>query len=580
MKVIDQKISSDVLVVGGGLAGCLAALEAKETLGNDGKVVIVDKGFISRSGQSPFAAGIWTFFDPDQDDMDLWLEEIITSGEYLNDQLWCRQLYETGHGVALKVDHWATELGKSVFVKDDHGKMIRRKSRGHNYTQHVVINSLQMMDTLRQKMIQIGVKIFDRIMITDLFCNKDGVTGVAGLNYRQDTTHLFTAPVVILAASGSGFKATYMGHRNLTGDLQVAAFDQGVTLTNMEQFYSNTVAREFDIHGLNLYVSVGGRFLNGLGEEFMWNYHHLGSRAPLQHLAVAFSHEVEEGRGPICLDITNASQKDQELCRQILPESFRVWDRAGKSPFTTKIPWMVALRGTCAGGGGLKIDLDCRTNMNGLYGAGDICWIGPHGTYSFGGINIGFTSVSGYVAGQKAAQYRKSLGQDVETKVPQKEIKARMHQRMAPLTRMKGKTPEEGLRLLQEIIVPYQVAYLKTAQRLNDALSKLNALERNLLPSLMARSSHDLVKAVELENMVKLGKLMVQTSLLREESRGFHFREEFPTTDNEKWLKRILIQKGPDDNLLTTMEEVETPFIKPKEARSLPPGVKKKSLGH
>src|SRR4030042_2189220 len=113
MKVIDQKISSDVLVVGGGLAGCLAALEAKETLGNDVQVVIVDKGLISRSGQSPFAAGIWTFFDPDQDDMDLWLEEIITSGEYLNDQLWCRQLYETGHGVALKVDHWATELGKS-----------------------------------------------------------------------------------------------------------------------------------------------------------------------------------------------------------------------------------------------------------------------------------------------------------------------------------------------------------------------------------------------------------------------------------------------------------------------------------
>ena len=580
MKVIDQKISSDVLVVGGGLAGCLAALEAKEALGNDGKVVIVDKGFISRSGQSPFAAGIWTIFDPEQDDMNLWLEEIITSGEYLNDQPWCRQLYETGHVVARKVDRWATELGKSVFVKDDKGKMIRRKSRGHNYTQHVVINSLQMMDTLRQKMIQSGVKIYDRIMITDLFCNKDGVTGVAGLNYRLDTTHLFTAPAVILAASGSGFKATYMGHRNLTGDLQVAAFDQGVTLTNMEQFYSNTVAREFDIHGLNLYVSVGGRFLNRLDEEFMWNYHHLGSRAPLQHLAVAFSHEVAEGRGPITLDITKASQKDQELCRQILPESFRVWDRAGKSPFTTKIPWMVALRGTCAGGGGLKIDLDCRTNMRGLYGGGDICWIGPHGTYSFGGINIGFTSVSGYVAGQKAAQYRKSLGQDVETKVPQKEIKARMHQRMAPLTRKNGKTPEEGLRLLQEIIVPYQVAYLKTAQRLNDALSKLNALERDLLPSLIARSSHDLVKAVELENMVKLGKLMVQSSLLREESRGFHFREEFPKTDNEKWLKRILIQKGPNDTLLTTTEEVDTPFIKPKEARTIPPGVKKESSGH
>ena len=215
--------------------------------------------------------------------------------------------------------------------------------------------------------------------------------------------------------------------------------------------------------------------------------------------------------------------------------------------------------------------------MKGLYGGGDICWIGPHGTYSFGGINIGFTSVSGYIAGQKAAQYRKSLGQDAETKVPRKEIRERMHERTAPLTRTKGKTPEEGLHLLQEIIVPYQVAYLKTAQRLNDALSKLDVLEQDFLPNLTARSSHDLVKAIELENMVTLGKLMVQASLLREESRGFHFREEFPETDNEKWLKRILLRKGPDGKMLTTMEEVETPFIKPKESRSIPPGVKKES---
>jgi len=575
MKVIDQKVNCDVLVIGGGLAGCLAALEAKEALGDEGKVAIVDKGFISRSGQSPFAAGIWTFFDPEQDEMNLWLEEIISSGEYLNDQHWCRQLYEMGHIVALKLDRWATKSGKSVFLKDDDGKMIRRKSRGHNHTQHVVITSLQMMDVLRQEMLQRNVKIYDRIMITDLFCNEDGVKGATGINYRKETTHLFKAPAVILAASGSGFKATYMGHRNLTGDLQAAAFHQGVTLASMEQFYSNTVAREFDIHGLNLYVSVGGRFLNNQDEEFMRNYHPLGSRAPLQHLAVAFSHEVAEGRGPISLDVTKASPKDQELCRKILPESFRVWDRAGKSPFTTKIPWMVALRGTCGGGGGIKIDLDCRTNIQGLYAAGDICWIGPHGTYSFGGINIGFTSVSGSVAGQKAAQYRRSLGTDGQTNISKKDLKERMHRRTAALTRMKGTSPDQGLHQLQEIIVPYSVAYLKTDQKLNGALSQLSGLETEMVPRLVARSSHDLVKVIELENMVTLAKLMVETSLLREESQGFHFRKEFPYTDNEKWLKRILIQKGPDGKLITETEDVETPFVKPKESKTLPPGVKK-----
>lgn len=574
--MIDQRITSDVLVVGGGLAGCLAAIEAKEVLGREAKVAIVDKGFLSRSGQSPFAAGIWTFFDPDQDDIDRWLEEIVTSGEYLNDQLWCRQLFEVGHIVALKLDQWAVELGKSVFLKDEKGRMIRRQSRGHNYSRHVVINSLPMMDTLRQKLILSGVEIYDRIMITDLSCNREGMSGAAGFNYQQNTTHLFLAPAVILAASGSGFKATYMGHRNLTGDLQVAAFEQGVTLTNMEQFYSNTVARDFDIHGLNLYVGVGGRFLNGLGQEFMWDYHpSLGNRAPLQYLTIAFSHEVAEGRSPIYLDITKASQKDQDLCRQILPESFRIWDRAGVNPFSAKVPWMVALRGTCAGGGGIKIDLDCQTNIKGLYAAGDICWIGPHGTYSFGGINIGFTSVSGYLAGQRAAQYRKSFGPIEETKLLQKDLKERLHQRMAPLTHHRGKEPDEALRLLQETIIPYTVCYLKSAQTLNEALSQSAVLEKEVVPSLVVHSTHDLVKAIEVENMVKLSRLMLEASLLREESRGFHFRKEFPYTDNEHWLKRILIQRGQKDSLTTTTEEVETPFIKPKELRSLPPGVKR-----
>ncbi|MFB3885987.1 MAG: FAD-dependent oxidoreductase [Thermodesulfobacteriota bacterium] len=576
MKTIDQKITGDVLVIGGGLAGCLAALEAKEALGREGRVVIVDKGFLSRSGQSPFAAGIWTFFDPDQDDMGLWLEEIVTSGEYLNDQLWCKQLFELGHVVALKLDRWARELGQSVFLKDEKGRMLRRQSRGHHHSRHVMINSLPMMDTLRQRLIQKGVEIYDRIMITDLSCNPEGMSGAAGFNYQQDTPHLFFAPAMVLAASGSGFKATYLGHRNLTGDLQVAAFEEGAALTNMEQFYSNTVARDFDIHGLNLYVGVGGRFLNGLDQEFMWDYHpELGNRAPLQYLTVAFSHEVAEGRGPIHLDITRASQKDQDLCRQILPESFRIWDRAGVSPFSAKVPWMMALRGTCAGGGGIRIDLDCQTTVKGLYAAGDICWIGPHGTYSFGGINIGFTSVSGYVAGEKAAQYRKSLGPVDETRPLEKELKERLRQRMAPLTRSGGKAPEEALLLLQEAIVPYTVSYLKSAQTLNQALSRVSVLEKEQVPNLEVHSAHDLVKAIEVENMIKLSRMMLQASLLREESRGFHFRKEFPYTDNEHWLKRILIKEGPEDTLITETEEVDTPFVKPKELRSLPPGVKR-----
>ena len=100
-------------------------------------------------------------------------------------------------------------------------------------------------------------------------------------------------------------------------------------------------------------------------------------------------------------------------------------------------------------------------------------------------------------------------------------------------------------------------------------------MENKVLPRLTVHSTHDLVKAIEVENMFKLSKLMLKASLVREESRGFHFRKDFPYTDNGRWLKRILLRQGLDDSLSVAMEEVETPFVRPKESRSLPPGVKR-----
>ena len=334
MKETNQAIDCDVLIVGGGLAGCLAAISAKETLGNDSRIVIVDKSKISRSGQSTFAAGIFTFFDPEEDDVQQWMEEIVSAGEYLNDQMWCKQLFENSYRIARNIDSWGRSYGKTVFLRDENGRFVRRRSRGHIYTRHAVINSLPMMETLRRKMLDVGVNVVDRVMVTDLIGAEDGVQGALGFGYLDNQAYLFKSKATIVSASGCGFKSVYFGHRNLTGDLQAAAFEVGARFAGMEQFYSNTGARHFDIHGMNLYVGVGGKFLNGLGEEFMWRYNPvLGNRGRLQDLTLSFCREVKEGRGPIYLDVTAASDADRKLCRDILPESFKLWDRAGISPF-------------------------------------------------------------------------------------------------------------------------------------------------------------------------------------------------------------------------------------------------------
>lgn len=570
MKEVNEVIECDVLVIGGGLAGCLAAIAARETLGGDSRVVIADKSKISRSGQSTFAAGIFTVFDPEEDDVQQWMDEIVTAGEYLNDQPWCQQFFENSYRVATNIDSWGQKYRKVVFLRDESGRPVRRRSRGHIYTSHRVINSLPMMETLRKKMLEVGVKVLDRTMITDLVGGEDGVQGALGFRYLDNQTYLFKAGATVVSASGCGFKSVYFGHRNLTGDLQAAAFDVGARFTGMEQFYSNTGPTAYDIHGMNLYVGVGGRFLNGRGEEFMWRYHPvLGNRARLQDLVLSFCREVREGRGPIYMDITNASESDQALCRAILPESFKLWDRAGVSPFKQKVEWAPAFKGTTAGGGGIKINLQCETNVAGLYAAGDITWIGIHGVYSFGGINIGHTAVSGDLAGRHAAEFARHNG---ASEISAARVKQLLAQRLGPLKSVHGLAPEESIDSIQQAIIPYEVSYLKSPASIARAQQRIAEIEADVLPKVVAGSAHDLVKAIEAHSMVKVAKMMLAASLVREESRGFHHRVDFPLTDNENWLKLVVVKGNERGGLDVSTEPVETPFVEPKEARSYPPG--------
>lgn len=574
--MLEHRIDCDVLVIGGGLAGCMAALRAREELGAEARVVLADKGYVSRSGQSPFAAGVFNVFYPEEDDLDEWMEDIVRGGEYLNDQEWCKQFFLLSAPIAGQLDQWAMEAGEDVFLKDERGKLVRRKSRGHKRTWHNVLFPLPMMDACRRLLRLRGVQMVERVMITDLVRDAHGVLAAFGFNYQAGETYVISARAIVAAAGACGFKNLYIGHRMLTGDVQAAAFRIGAEMTGCEHFYSNTVCKDYDIHGMNLFVGVGGRFVNRLGEEFMWDYHpELGNRARLQDLVLAFSREVMEGRGPIYLDIRSASSEDQALLRRVLPETFKVWDRAGKSPFREPLEWVPAMKGTTAGGGGLVIDLTGATNIPGLYAAGEICWMPIHGTYAFGGVNICFAAVSGHVAGIGAARYVRERAPALR-RPGRSEVRDLLHHRLAPLTRTQGHHPEAAAQELRKIVIPYNVAYIKTAARIRKAIARVEDLAATLLPKLRAKNEHEMMLAAEVESMATIASVMLRASLLREESRGFHFREEFPLTNNRDWLKHVILWRAPDGEVRHRLRAVETPYVQPDEEFSLPPGVKRR----
>ncbi|MBI4528619.1 MAG: FAD-binding protein [Deltaproteobacteria bacterium] len=563
---VDHLIMADVLVVGGGLAGTSAAIKARET---GARVILVDKGVVARSGVSVFAAGVYSVRFP-EDDKAIWMEEMLKAGEYLNDQYWVEAVLDNVYPVTMQIDRWGEEHRVRIFEKDENG-FIKRKSRGHIKTHHIVVNSLPMMDSMRKIAQLKGVELVERVMATHLIVRDGRAIGILGLQTMTGELYLLGAKAVILASGGCGLKSVYIGHRNLTGDSQAMAMREGAILRSLEQTGSNTVSREHDIHGLNLFVGSGGKFVNALGEEFMWRYHPvLGSRGRQSDLVVAFSREVSEGRGPVYLDMRGVFSTDRQLMRKILPETFMLWDKAGIDPFAAPIEWMPAFRLKMGGGGGLDVNTRCETNLEALYAAGDTCCAPHHGTYTFGGMNLAFAAVSGVLAGAFASENAGgSRKPAMETEAEQ--VAAKIAALFVPAEIPKGPTPDEVTAKLQRIIIPYPVTYLRTAQSLKKALSELSNLKPEI-DSVKAKDSHELVKAWELKNMSVLAEGFLRSALAREESRGYHYREDFPWTDNRDWLKWIYAKAPSGQEMKIWTEEVPTPFLKPEKDYDVPPG--------
>ncbi len=563
------ELETDVLVLGGGFAGLWAAIGASDTAE---RVLLVDKAKVTKSGCSSFLAGVTLACFPD-DDQDVWLREMVEGSDYLLDQEWVKQYLTESYERVVDLDRWAQEYNISVFEKDAEGQFMRKRSRAHISTYHIVVNAQPYMQVLKRRAVQRGVKIVDRVMAFDLVIDDGKVAGALGFNYRTGEFYLLKARTVILAAGGATFKGIFIGHKNLTGDMVAAAFRLGAPLKAMEQSTSNTCAVEYDIHGMNLMVNIGGQFVNAQGERFMRKYEpKLGNRAKTPALLRGICLEIMAGRAPIYLDATSATPEDRALCRKILPETFKIYDQIGYSPLDRPFPWGPAPYGYIGSGGGLAIDARCETSIPGLYAAGDAafraCAVagGPSGKAS------GFAIVSGYRAGRHAAQYAQNAQPGDWTRLGVRQtIPAQIDAFLAPLLRTKGVCADDVILRLQETLFNCPTYYIRSGPRLQAALGTVLELKEERVPALRARDYHDLVKANEAKNLVLIAEALLRSALYRQESRGWHYREDFPRIDNRDWLKHVLVRLE-DGNMRLFTEDISTPYIRPTEEYSIPMG--------
>ncbi|MBI4317973.1 MAG: FAD-binding protein [Chloroflexi bacterium] len=537
-----KTVKADVLVIGGGLAGTWAAVRAADFTDN---VVLVDKAQVSRSGASTSAAGVMLAPMPG-DDLQAWLEELVERGDFLADQDWVQVMLTDQIARIQEMESWGTD-----FEREADGSLARIVGRGHVNTRMLMFHGQKMMEMMRKQVLKKKVKLVERVAVTDLLTS-DGLhptqgkaVGAVGFDCRSGEPYVFEAKATVVSTGCIHPKRGGMYVDNINGDGHGMGFRAGADLIGVE---FNTAGhlqgwgRRYWFACLNMIQNLGAKFVNARGERIMAKYDPaLMERSLLSTLTQAFCKEVLEGRGPIYCDMRDFTPEGIARFRRVVPRAMLIFDKLGVdlNKDVVELTPFNGVFGTC-GDGGLWVNTYCESSIPGLYGAGGATKILPHGTYSVGGVNLAYCCVSGHRAGENAANYAKVFGQ---VPVQQDQAQALLDQTFAPLEREAGVRPDDVFDRVMETTVPAEYSTFKHEKRINKVLAQLEDI-KGALTGLSAPNPHELVKAHEARNYVQCAELVFKAALERTESRGSHYREEYPYRDDDNWLKWIVLRRS------------------------------------
>jgi succinate dehydrogenase/fumarate reductase flavoprotein subunit len=542
--------SCDVLVVGGGLAGCFAAVRAR-SLGVD--VILVDKNCVGRTGCSVGAGGILVFNPDWGDKMDEWLDQFTRVGEYLVDRSFVETLLRDSYERYRDLVSWGVpfymkdgtvgfpkpgeEPSRPLWLKSKYRRSCRLAEFGVKYDK---------MLPARRKVIDSGCKLLDRVMVTELM-KKDGrVIGAVGFNVRNGDFYIFDAKATVIASGMVGFKGAGYSNHQCTGDGCAMGYRAGAELINMEWGHALYTVKECDSVGIDGPTRVLGystsiekdEITNALGERFLGEEGNPGTVT-----TILWAQEVHAGRGPIYHEPYGVErEKFKEVLKRYEGKAeinaITMLDRAGLDVFKDRLEQYTGVIGV-ARGGGLRINQECETSLPGLFAAGDASGSGSCGAnYPSGGTGMMIAAVTGHRAGQRAAEFALKVGR-IEADKP--DIAKYKESNYAFLNRKSGFTTDHVLSRLQETVFPYEVHQVMHEKRLQSALTMIEFFRDHFLPKLKAFDLHDLKKAHEVRNMILCGEMVIRGSLVRKESRGRFYREDYPERD-ENWLKWIVLR--------------------------------------
>ena len=558
-----QTIEADVLVIGGGTGGPMAAIRAKEASPNL-RVVLLEKANVKRSGAISMGMdGLNNAVIPGYATPEQYVKEITIANDGIVHQ---KALLAYANG-SYDMIRYLDKLDV-LFEKDGAGDYAVRKV--HHMGTYVLPmpQGHHVKKVLYRQLRRLRIGVINRYMATRLLRGADGrIGGAIGVNTRTSEFLVIRAKTVVLACGAAGrlglpasgyLFGTYENAANC-GDGHAMAYHAGAALANLECYQINPLIKDYNGPSC-AYVTgpFGGYTANNKGNRFIECDYWSGQ------MMLEFWRELESGNGPVFLNMRHLAPETIGEIETILhsnerPSRGRFHAGRGTDYRHRMVEMHISEIGFCAGhsASGVWADERAQTTVPGLYAVGDMASV-PH-NYMLGAF------VNGAIAGQEAARFCA----EVDLPMPDAEALAAEQARvLAPTRRTDGLTPFEveykTRRLVNDYLAPPKItAKMRIAQ---ERFAEI----REDLDQLVARDPHELMRALEVQSILDCADMAAAASLYRTESRwGFyHFRVDYPETDNDDWFCHSLLCKDAEGRMTHRKRAVDS-YVVPVDATEM-----------
>ncbi|MEU1734776.1 fumarate reductase/succinate dehydrogenase flavoprotein subunit [Streptosporangium sp. NPDC020145] len=548
----------EVLVVGGGTAGTMAAITAAE---RGARVLLLEKAHVRHSGALAMGMdGVNNAVIPGKATPEDYVAEITRANDGIVNQRTVHQTATRGHDMVRRLEGYGVK-----FEKDEYGDYaVRRVHRSGSYVLPMPEGKdvkKVLYRVLRRRDIRERVRIENRVMPVRVLTEGGRAVGVAGFDTRSGRFVVVRAGAVILATGACGrlglpasgyLYGTYENPAN-AGDGYAMAYHAGAELSGIECFQINPLIKDYNGPAC-AYVAnpFGGYQVNGKGDRFVDSDYWSG-----QMMAEVAS-EIDSARGPIYLKLTHLPEESVSALETILHSTERPTRGTfhagrGHDYRTHDVEMHISEIGLCGGhsASGVWVDENGATTVPGLYAAGDLACV-PH-NYMIGAF------VFGDLAGAHAA-----AGQRVPATLPEDQVAAAHELVYRPLRNPEGPPQPQVEYKLRRFVNDY-VAPPKTGAKLEIALESFERM-RQEIAAMGAHTPHELMRCVEVDFIRDCAEMAARSSLVRTESRWglYHDRADLPERDDEGWLFHLNLRRRSDGAMEFVKRPVE-PYIVPVE---------------